>query len=177
MGLESLDCNNCGAPLEVPEGVQFMRCGHCGSRLKIHREASAHYTEVLERIEKTTRQLEDEVRTLRLQNEIRDLDEAWRVHREGLLIRHKDGRAIEPSAAGGIIGGLIGFVGAVIWIFLAVSMQAPAIFPLIGIVFILMAVGSAVFHASRGNQFKEAEAHYQRERRKLEERLRRPHTG
>jgi hypothetical protein len=177
MALESLDCNNCGAPIEVPEGVQFMRCGHCGSRLKVHRDASAHYTEVLERIEKTTRQLEDEVRTLRLQNEIRDLDEAWRVRRESLLVRNKDGSLSRPSAAGGIVSMIVTIFIGIFWSVGTVSAGAPAIFPLFGVLLVIVGIGMAIHGISSANAYTEAERLYKSERRKLEERLRRPHTG
>ena len=60
MELETLSCNNCGAPLEVPPGANFVTCAHCGSRLAIKRTDNASYTEVLDQIgQRTERMSED----------------------------------------------------------------------------------------------------------------------
>ena len=45
MEAEAVDCNNCGAPLEVLESTNFATCNHCGSRLRILREASATFSQ------------------------------------------------------------------------------------------------------------------------------------
>mgnify|MGYP000088412714 CR=1 FL=1 len=55
----------------------------------------------------------------------------------------KPGRG--PSLMGGI-GAVIVAVFGVIWTVLAVSMGAPPIFPLFGVVFILAALGGAVYN-------------------------------
>ncbi len=124
MKIESLDCNNCGAPVDVPENFQFMRCGHCNSRLKVHRETSAHYTEVLEEIQESTKELKSEVRALRLQGELRDLDDAWRAKRESMMVRAKDGSVSRPSIFMGVITGIVGVVGG--GFFIAVTSSIPS---------------------------------------------------
>ena len=44
----SVNCNHCGAPLEVPQGTHFVTCQHCGARLQIHMNGGVVYTELLE---------------------------------------------------------------------------------------------------------------------------------
>ncbi len=207
MRIESLDCNNCGAPVEVPENVQFMRCGHCGSRLKVHRETSAHYTEVLGQIEESTRELKGEVRALRLQNEIRDLDDTWRVKREGLMVRGKDGSASKPSAVGGVVGGIAMVVFGIFWIAVTASatsqlpsrssssfrpgppfrqgmFQEPqpafelvSLFPLFGVFFVVAAIIMAALAVSKASEYNRAEGEYVEKRRRLEERMGRERGG
>jgi DNA-directed RNA polymerase subunit RPC12/RpoP len=47
MQLESITCNHCGAPLDVPDAANFVKCNHCDSRLAIKRTQSTTYTEEL----------------------------------------------------------------------------------------------------------------------------------
>ena len=65
---ESVACNHCGAPLDVPGSAKYLTCNHCGSRLVVKRTSSVSYTEVLQNISRKTDALEKEVRKLRLQN-------------------------------------------------------------------------------------------------------------
>jgi hypothetical protein len=172
MRIETLDCNECGAPLEVPEDVRFVRCGHCGSRLRINRESSAHYTEVLERIEKSTRALENEVRSLRVQNELRALDDAWRAKSEGMMVRGKHGGTSRPSAVGGVIGGLLAGAFGVFWTVMVASNGAPGFFVLFGVVFVVFAIVGGLYSITRAGAYDEAEREYLEARRRLQGRMR-----
>ena len=51
MKLESLNCNKCGAPLQVPAGVNHLTCNHCGTPLVVRRTESISYTEKLAEVE------------------------------------------------------------------------------------------------------------------------------
>ncbi len=79
MKVESLACNNCGAPLEVAETTKFATCTHCGSRLSISRSGSAAYTEVLAQIGQHTEQMSDDLTAIRLHNDLERLDRDWQV--------------------------------------------------------------------------------------------------
>ena len=70
MQTESLNCNNCGAPIEVPGGANFVTCVHCNTQLAIKRTESVAYTETLQRIDRHTEQLADQVAVLTYQNEL-----------------------------------------------------------------------------------------------------------
>ena len=77
MPVVSVSCNHCGAPLEVAESPRFVTCRHCGSRLKIEHGQGAAYTEVLEELQATQREMADDIETLRLQNELERVDREW----------------------------------------------------------------------------------------------------
>ena len=103
MQLETLSCNNCGAPIDVPLAANYVSCTHCGSRLAIKRTETAHYTEVLERLEELdvrTQDMEAEVQRLRIHNALKTLDEEWEAQREPFTWQTKDGSLYEPSVAG-----------------------------------------------------------------------------
>ena len=55
----------------------------------------------------------------------------------------KPGRG--PSAMGAV-GAIIAVVFGVIWTGMASSMNAPPLFPLFGVLFILIGIGQAVYH-------------------------------
>lgn len=62
MELETLSCNNCGAPLQVPENANFVSCAQCGSQLAVKRNESARYTEVLQRLDTRTTEMARELK-------------------------------------------------------------------------------------------------------------------
>jgi DNA-directed RNA polymerase subunit RPC12/RpoP len=53
----SVNCNHCGATLEVDENTRFVTCKYCHSRLAIQTTGSAVFTKVLEKLEERTGQI------------------------------------------------------------------------------------------------------------------------
>ena len=94
---ESLSCNNCGAPLEVPSTANFLTCRYCGSRLVVRRTETAHYTELMERLEQYSQQLEDQAEYLRLRDDLDALDNEWQRERRRYLIRRPNGTFQAPT--------------------------------------------------------------------------------
>ena len=70
MKLLALNCNRCGAPLEVPQKAKFITCTFCQTQLSIQRSGGAAYTEALEELGERTEQLVDDVEVLKLQGEL-----------------------------------------------------------------------------------------------------------
>src|SRR2546423_1344686 len=119
---ESLSCNNCGAPLEVPTGARYVTCAHCGSRLAIKRTESAAYTEALEDIDRHAQHMSSDLEAIRLQNELEQIDREWQIEREQYLTRSRDGSTGVPSkgiTAGGIVGIVLVIGFLIFWIALA----------------------------------------------------------
>ena len=78
MLVESIACNNCGAPLSIPGAANFVTCIYCKASLSVKRNNSVVYTEVLGRIEAITESMADDLRFLRLERELEYLDKHWR---------------------------------------------------------------------------------------------------
>ncbi|HEX8600557.1 MAG TPA: hypothetical protein VF952_18840 [Chloroflexia bacterium] len=97
MELETLNCNHCGAPLQVPESAKFVTCAHCGSQLAVKRTDTAHYTEVLTRLDARTSEMARELQELKLQNELNAIDEAWEEERQRYLISPSHGAPYLPD--------------------------------------------------------------------------------
>src|SRR5262245_34344788 len=115
MTLESLSCNHCGAPIEVPAAAKYATCAHCGSRLAIRRTGTAAYTEVLEEISDRTARMEKDLGAIRLQNELERIDREWQTHRERFMVHHKNGSSGPPNATAGLIGGALAAAFGVFW--------------------------------------------------------------
>ena len=154
-------CDHCGAPLDVPPGVNFAVCAHCGSRLRIERSATAAWTELAEtagRIEKTVDRLDRRAA-------LADLDREWDRTRQELMVRGKDGDVSVPSKWTAALAG-------VWWMFADFVVRDspfPAAirvgFPLVGLVGGLF---GAVSIYRKSVRWTAAEADYRRRRAELE---------
>lgn len=114
MEVTSVNCNNCGAPLEVGAGANFATCRHCGSHLAIRRTASAAYTELLGELDRKTDAIASKVEVLLRQNELEQIDREWEEERKRYLSKDKHGEYHEPTAAGAafmaVVVGVIGLI-------------------------------------------------------------------
>src|SRR5438045_5577549 len=155
MEVQTLSCNNCGAPIDVPPQANFATCAHCGSRLAVRRTDSVAYTEVLGRIDKTTSHMSEDLQTLRQESELERIDREWQIEREQFMQRGRDGSSSVPSNSGTVVA-VIGAVGAIVfalfWIAMASSIvgfgfatgfgggpfNLAACFPLFGVFLIIM---------------------------------------
>ena len=107
MELETLACNNCGAPVEVLPTTNYLTCAHCGSRLAVRRTETAHYTEVLEKLQARVDHVDREVKDLRIDNDLLRLDQDWEDRRKEYMMHRKDGELVEPSVGRAISSGLL----------------------------------------------------------------------
>lgn len=156
MKLESLACNHCGAALNVPDGANFVTCNHCNTTLAVRRDPSVTYTEKIEKLHRQTERIADDVAQLRYESELARIDREWEEERRKYLVTDKHGGTHEPSAVRGIIAGLIaaGFGG--FFALTSSSGGAPAIFPIFGVLFIVIGLvvaatsvtGSAAYQAA-----------------------------
>jgi hypothetical protein len=173
MKLVSVCCNHCGAPLEVPAKTRFLTCTYCSARLEVQRSGGAAYTEVLESIDERTQQIADDVRALKVQQELESLDRDWETERAGLLVRDKKGRLHVPTTTGSLLGaGIMGGFGT-LWTVMAVAITRNApmplvgvIFPLFGVLFVVAAVAMGITGAQKAARFEEAQRRHQARRRK-----------
>ena len=114
VSLESLNCNNCGAPLEsslqrLIFEMQPLRYKACHSPT-----GSATFTERLEaiessqqRIESKQQEIEIELSLLQVQNKIADLDRRRELQKKEFMIRDKNGREYLPSVENAYLAGVL----------------------------------------------------------------------
>lgn len=109
-----LNCNNCGAPLPVPESTRYLTCQYCDTRLEVVRKGNAAFTKVLGELQERTDQISSEVRRLQLENELLKVEQNWDRESNELKYRGQDGSGFEPSAAGGVFFVVLAVVAAIV---------------------------------------------------------------
>jgi hypothetical protein len=170
MELESVSCDHCGAPLEVPPSANYVTCAHCDRQLRIHRTETARYTEVLEALAKRTDELSDHVAQLRLQNEIAALDRAWDHEKETYMVTGKHGHRSLPTKTGSVIGGVFLVIFGCIWTAMAAQMAGG--FALFGVIFIALGAFMSIHSYGKAERYERALRRYQQQRGELQRRLR-----
>jgi hypothetical protein len=85
MTIVPLNCNHCGAPLKVPDTARFATCQFCHAQLAVKHEGSAWFTEVLEKLTEQTSSIADELREMRLKQELKELDQDWDAARSKII--------------------------------------------------------------------------------------------
>lgn len=153
MTVENVACNQCGAPLAVPDAAKFVTCKHCGANLAIRRNESVTYTEQIAKIARSTSNLAHEVARLKYESELARIERAWQKEREQHIVKSQYGEH-EPNEFSAIMlwvlvcgGGLM--LGAV-----SVGAGVPA-----GLLFgvLIAAAGVALGHREY-SKFKKYEA-------------------
>ena len=173
--LESLVCNSCGAPLEVPTSANFVKCNHCNTTLRIHRSEGTTSTEAIEKLAKTTEQLADQVERLTQQNQLEMLDRNWEAERSSLMVRGKHGNRHVPAKAFAWGTGAVAVVFGGLWTIMAIAITSSApnegpfriakfVFPLFGFGFILAGLFGSTMIYHRAKQYESAEKEYHRRR-------------
>jgi DNA-directed RNA polymerase subunit RPC12/RpoP len=76
----SVSCSKCGAPLNVPQSVNFVTCTYCGSSLEVKNNGGVIYTEILNRIGSNTDHMALDLRAIRIQMAVDALDAHWREY-------------------------------------------------------------------------------------------------
>lgn len=171
MKVTKVCCQGCGADLQIDESVRYVTCNYCHTRLEVVHDETVTHTRLLDKIERTTDRMANNLKVIELQNDLERLDREWESLRGSLMVRGKDGHVSEPSSIASVVGGIavIGF--GILWIIFASSMGAPSIFPLFGLLFIGFAVFSMVSGATKASAFQSGRQHYDAERRNLISRL------
>ena len=165
MKILTLDCQHCGAPLEVPAKIRALTCTYCGTRLQVQQEGAAAWTETLE-------DLREDVRYLRRKADLADLDREWEAERERYLVKGKHGQTSAPSTGSGAASIVIALIFGGFWTTFAmgIAQGSPgpaALFPLFGILFIIIGVVSGVRQISKAQSLEEARTRYRSRRAEL----------
>lgn len=173
MKVTKVCCQGCGADLQIDETIRFVTCNYCNARLEVVHDETVTHTKQLDKIERTTAELANNLKVIELQNDLERLDREWDNQRNGLLVRSKDGSLSEPSAAGSIVVGVVVIGFGIFWTVMAAGMGTPGFFPLFGLVFIGIALFGMISGASKAGQYRNEQAAYQGRRDALIARINR----
>ncbi|MDP6442548.1 MAG: hypothetical protein QGG36_29880 [Pirellulaceae bacterium] len=167
MRLVTLNCNECGAPIEIPHKVKFLTCAFCNAKLQVHHTETAVYSEVLERLEDKTEQIADELARLKVSTDVERLDSRWRDDRHRHMMRDKRGNYHVPSRPLAVVMTIV-----ICGIALVMLFNAPGQMAMFGIVFVAIAIGNCIRVFLKAEDFDRAKRRYRRDRRSLIRKLR-----
>ncbi len=160
-----VNCNNCGAPLEVSPGTNFVTCGHCGSRLAVRRAGAAAYTELLEKLDKTTEAMAEQLGVIARQNEVARIDREWEEERQAYLVTDRMGGRHVPTAAGAWVAACaLGGLGLFWLLTMRRYVQTPPQFMLTAVVMIVVGAASGYWQWSKAEEYRAARARYEKRR-------------
>jgi hypothetical protein len=85
--------------LDFPEGVRFLTCKYCSSKLEVVETETTLHTKLLEKMVERGRVLEGQLRVMQIQSDIDKLDRNWQILKESYTSYGRYGRASLPSVA------------------------------------------------------------------------------
>ncbi len=177
MKITKVCCQGCGADLQVDETVRYVTCNYCHARLEVVHDPSVTHTRLMEKLERNTERMADNLKVIELQNELERLDREWESRKGSYMVTGKHGHKSLPTTAGSLVGGGIMVVFGVIWMSFAAGIGAPGPFLLFGLLFIGIAIFSMVNGASKANRYGTAEAAFLQQRDALIQRIEQARRG
>ncbi len=125
----ALSCEKCGAALQAVEGVRFLTCGFCKSRLEIVRSPDSWRTKLVEELERKNADLARDLEAANLRLEIVDLDREWEEESREYVLRDEGGNLHRPTKTWGIFTAVFGVATGALWIYVVGRMRVPRGFP------------------------------------------------
>lgn len=138
MKVVDLNCNQCGAALEVSRKANFVTCGFCSARLRIQHTDSSAFTDVIDEVSSSLESIKRDTKITRL-------DQEWMMKRERYQVRRKNGSTTMPSEGGAILIMVVG---------LFVGMVAMSVFGSMGLIIIGVALIGGLYNLSKAKSFK-----------------------
>lgn len=169
MQTETVTCGGCGAPLAIPENVEYVACRFCQAQLHVQRNQSVVFTEVLQSLQQQTERLADNTEILRLQNEIALLDREWDQRTAELMVHGKNGRVSVPDKTSAVVGGAFIAVFGLGWTCFAGAMFPPM--ALFGILFVVLGLFNVFKQYNNAERFAQLQSAHQLQRHRLREQL------
>lgn len=124
MNVTRVCCQGCGADLQIDETIRFVTCNYCNARLEVLHDPTITHTRRLDQIERRTNDMAKQLKVIKLQNDLIQLDKEWEKFRKAVLISDENGRFSEPSEATGASRGIVGIVLVILWFVGCVANQS-----------------------------------------------------
>ncbi len=181
MSFETLNCNECGALIQVPTVARYVTCNRCGAHLVVQRTGIATYTESARRPapeanDPAWREMAERMEYLEQQNDLMRIDREWEMEREQYMVRGRYGGRYVPSTVAAVLTGVLSVGFGLFWVAITFGMMGGggggfSFFPLFGLLFIAFGIGMSIYQFSKAQQYQSAYADYQRRRAAARDRL------
>lgn len=170
MKLVSLNCNHCGAPLQVADDARFVTCQFCETQLTVEHTGTAYFTRELEELSDKTEELADEVHRLRSDAELEKLKRNWERRRDELMMSTEEGNRFVPTKTKAILTGFLICGVAIFFMIMAGGFAGPrgsGMGVLVGALMLIVGGASAVHMFLKAETYEREKARYDRRRREL----------
>jgi len=174
MKIVALNCNRCGASLEVGAKAKFVTCAYCNAQLQIHHTSNAHFSEVLGEIQATTNKLSDDVAELKKHGELERLDREWESQRKRYMIQGKHGNYQLPTVIAGVFLMIFGVGFGIVWTLTMPDMSGlhnpswiMSLAPYFGLGIAAISIGCGIHVVRLAKVYEAARQEYQRKRKVL----------
>ncbi len=164
MTTERLNCNQCGATLDVPTSANFVTCNACGAQLTVKRSGGVSYTEASSG--PVLREMADRLDELTCQNELARIDREWDIEQQTYLRTGRYGQRYRPTVGMSIFTGVVAVIGGGIWTLFTLSITSGmggfgVVFPIFGVFFVAMGVGMAIYNYNLATRYEQGYQAYQ----------------
>lgn len=167
MKVTKVCCQGCGADLQVDADVHYVTCNYCHARLEVVHDTSVTHTRLMERLEKKTNQMAENLKVIALQNDLERLDREWAGRRESFMTTGKNGQRSVATKTGSVVGGVIAAGFGIFWIGMASSIGAPGPLILFGVIFVGFAIFRSISSGTKASRYETEEATHRLRRSEL----------
>jgi hypothetical protein len=198
MSIDRVSCSQCGEQLQVPDTTRYVTCGQCRTSLVVRRSGSSIFTEPVagaspappasRATSPDLRDLQRQQEINRLENELNRLDIDWEREKEGYKVSGRYGHRYLPKKGASVIGGVVITVFGIFWTFMAFGITTGfnrdvpgnggggpgfpfTCFPLFGVLFIVVGIGTSVYAYHKAGQYERAEQRYFDRKARLRDQL------
>ena len=154
--IEKLSCNSCGEPLEVPEGTRCLNCNRCGQSLTVKHSETATLTEAREQLTEVAENLTEDVASLKINQEIHELDRSWESEQDYFKISIMGGDETYASVAEAIF---ISVTCILVIVFSLMTLLRTGLFSAGGAVSLFFASTGCAWLAAALSTLKTAKSH------------------
>jgi len=170
--LETLNCNECGALIQVPAVARYVTCNRCGAHLVVQRTGVATYTETTRKPPEAgvhdlaVREMAGRLEQLEHESELARIDREWDRERERYMVLSRYGRRYVPSAAAAVVMGVLGIGFGLFWTVMTLNVGGGlgGAFSPFGVLFVCLAAGLSVHQFNKARRYQAAYEAYQRRR-------------
>ena len=173
----SVNCNNCGAPLELASSTNFVTCAHCGSRLAVKRTASAAFTEKLDEVAAHTQTMSRQLAEIAYRAELERIDREWEREKAKYSSGKSGGADRETHPVPAILMGILVAGFGIFWTATAFQIQSnrrdffpdhasplDGCFPFFGLIVVALVLWGMVSTVMHSGEKAKAQDAYRRRR-------------
>ena len=167
MQMQSVNCNRCGAPLEVASSANYVTCNHCSTQLKIRRTESTAFTEQLDQLESNQGEMLEKLDRLERQSRLATLERDWDNQVQEFMVTDNNGVKKLPSEGNAVFGMIFVVAFGIFWMTMASRISPPM--ALFGVLFIAFGIFGCLRVRNKSEELRRARRRYQQQRREIME--------